>query len=249
MVKEGDKVKDGQILVWMSSTERAALLDAAQASGPDVLKYWEAVYKEAPLISPIDGDVIVCKDYPGQTVASTDVVLVLSDHLIVQAQVDETDIGKVKPDQNAVIILDAYPNVKITGKVNHIYYESTTVNNVVIYHVDILPDDVPDILRSGMSATVEIIEKQKKDVLMLPVDAVTQGKDSSYVLISSGPDNKPKECLVETGVSDDKNIEIVSGLTAEDKVIGVKQKYQVDKAETTGTNPFMPSRKGNKKGP
>ena len=99
LVEEGEKVKIGQTLAWMSSTERAALLDAARARGPDEMKYWEDVYKPTPLIAPIDGDVIVSKDEPGQTVTSSDVVVVLSDQLIVQAHVDETDIGKIKVGQ------------------------------------------------------------------------------------------------------------------------------------------------------
>ncbi len=243
LVKEGDKVKDGQILAWMSSTERAALLDAAQASGPEVLKYWEGVYKEAPLIAPIDGDVIVCKDYPGQTVASTDVVLVLSDHLIVQAQVDETDIGKVKVGQNAEVTLDAYPQIKITGKVNHIYYESATVNNVVIYYVDILPDTVPDVFRSGMSATVNIVEEGKSGVLTLPVAAVSWNNNGAYVLVSRSGAAVPEKVQVKTGISDDKNVEIISGLSEGDKVILITKKYQLDKTDMGGTNPFMPARK------
>ncbi|MCX5704635.1 MAG: biotin/lipoyl-binding protein, partial [Candidatus Omnitrophica bacterium] len=41
LIKEGEKVKVGQNLAWMSSTERAALLDAAHAKGPEQLKYWQ----------------------------------------------------------------------------------------------------------------------------------------------------------------------------------------------------------------
>ncbi len=59
LVKEGDKVKKGDILCLMSSTERAALLDAAHLKGEKELKYWEEVYKPIPLIAPIDGEVIV----------------------------------------------------------------------------------------------------------------------------------------------------------------------------------------------
>lgn len=61
LVEEGDKVKAGQILAEMSSTERAALLDAARGEGEDELKYFEDVYKTIPLISPIGGEVIVAK--------------------------------------------------------------------------------------------------------------------------------------------------------------------------------------------
>lgn len=239
MVQEGDSVKAGEVLAWMSSTERAALLDAAKSGGPEALKYWEDVYKPAPLLSPIDGDVIVSKDYPGQTVTTADAIVVLSDHLIVQAQVDETDIGKIRLGQEASITLDAYPQSKIRGKVNHIYYESLIVNNVTIYQVDILPDTVPVFFRAGMSATINITEKAKENVLTLPVAAVKRGKEGTYVLMSAGPNEKPREHKVETGISDDKNVEILSGVTAEDKVLLVTQKYQL-KQGTAGTNPLNP---------
>jgi membrane fusion protein, macrolide-specific efflux system len=239
LVNEGDMVNTGQILAYMSSTERAALLDAAQSQGPDVIKYWEDVYKPTPLLSPIDGEVIVSKDYPGQTVTTNDDVVVLSDHLIVQAQVDETDIGKIRLGQEAMITLDAYPQIKIRGKVNHIYYQSLIVNNVTIYQVDILPDKVPDVFRSGMSATINIVEKAKKDALTLPVAAVKRGKEGTYVLLSRGPKQKPEERKVEVGISDDKNAEILSGLTTDDKVLLVAQKYKVS-ASKPGTNPLNP---------
>jgi len=132
LVQEGDKVKLGQVLAWMSSTERAALLDAAEGQGEDALKYWKEVYKPIALLAPIDGEVIVATTQPGQTVTTSDAVVVLSDHLIVRAQVDETDIGKIKLEQAAIITLDAYPDRKINATVEHIYYESQTVNNVTI---------------------------------------------------------------------------------------------------------------------
>lgn len=242
LIKEGDDVKASQVLVLMSSTERAALLDAAKSQGPDAIKYWEDVYKPTPLLSPIDAEVIVSKDYPGQTITTADPVVVLSDHLIVQAQVDETDIGKIKLGQDANISLDAYPQIKITGKVDHIYYESLIVNNVTIYQVDILPDKTPEIFRSGMSATVNIVVEAKDNVLMLPAGAIKRGKEGSYVLLSQGLGRSPVERKVELGISDEKNVEIVSGLTAEEKVLMVVQKYKASSGAAS-TNPFMPARR------
>jgi macrolide-specific efflux system membrane fusion protein len=243
LVKEGESVKTGQILAWMSSTERAALLDAARAQGADVLSHWEDVYKATPLLSPIDGEVIVSTDEPGQTVTSSDVVVVLSDHLIVQAQVDETDIGKIKLGQEANLSLDAYPQIQIRGKVDHIYYESKIVNNVTIYQVDILPEKVPDVFRSGMSATVIIVENAKDNILTLPLGAIKRGKEGTYVLVSRGSGKSPEERKVKVGIFDDKNVEIISGLTASDKVLMASQKYKPSTTAASGTNPFMPSRR------
>ncbi|MCX5686448.1 MAG: efflux RND transporter periplasmic adaptor subunit, partial [Candidatus Omnitrophica bacterium] len=239
LVNEGETVKAGQTLALMSSTERAALLDAARARGPEEMKYWEDVYKPTQLIAPIDGEVIVSTDEPGQTVTSAEAVIVLSDKLIVQAQVDETDVGGVRVGQEAVISLDAYPKIKVNGKVDHIYYESKLVNNVTIYQVDIAPDTVPEVFRSGMSATVSIAEKTRDNAFLVPIEAVKRNKDGAYALISRGRGSKPEERKVEVGISDEKNIEIVSGLSEDDLVIVKTQKYTLSTAPKGGNNPLM----------
>ena len=240
LVKEGDKAKAGQIVAWMSCTDRAALLDAARAQSEEVQKYWQTVYKPTPLIAPIDGEVIVSTDKPGQTVTSSDVVMVLSDHLIVQAQVDETDIGRVLVGQEAFISLDAYPEIKIRGTVAHIYYESKTVNNVTIYQVDIVPDTVPPVFRSGMSATATIYEKRKNDILTIPLDVVKRDKDGAFVMIK-GKEKKPERRMVVLGSADEKNVEIVSGIDQNDTVMISAAKYSISSGKGAGKNPFMPS--------
>ena len=53
LVKEGEKVKTGQVLAWMSSAERAALLDAALAQGATVFAHWEQAYRPTPVLSLI----------------------------------------------------------------------------------------------------------------------------------------------------------------------------------------------------
>ena len=243
LVKEGDMAKEGQIVAWMSSTERAALLDAARAQGPEAIKYWEEVYKPTPLISPADGEVIVSTDEPGQTITAADVVIVLSDRLIVRAQVDETDIGKVKAGQEVVVTLDAYPQIKANGKVDHIFYESKLVNSVNIYQVDIVTETVPSVFRSGMTATVNIIEIAKDNALLVPLEAVKRSKTGPYVLLSRALTEKPVERSIETGISDEKNTEVISGLSEQDKILITGAKYVPAEEPKQGKNPFMPSPK------
>jgi macrolide-specific efflux system membrane fusion protein len=165
---------------------------------------------------------------------------VLSDRLIVKAEVDETDIGKVKVGQIAIISLDAYPQVKVKAKVDHISFESKLVNNVTIYEVDILPEEVPDVFRSGMSANVDIIDKSKENVLLLPLEAIKQDGKDSFVLLSQGRRKKAVKRRVELGIFDENNIEVTSGLEAKDKVIIKTQKYTPSKNNSPGGNPFMP---------
>ncbi len=242
LVSEGDYVKTGEILAYMSSSDRAAILDAARAKGEN-LKEWEEIYKPIPIIAPINAQVIVRAVEPGQTVTQADAILVLSDRLIIKVQVDETDIGKVKIGQIAEIVLDAYPDSKIDGVVDHIYYESKIVNNVTIYEVDVLPDRVPDFLRSGMSANVNIIQINKANILLIPANAVRKDfTGSSFVFVSKN--NKREKRVIETGLTDGENIEVVSGLQENEEVLIIKQDFSVKKNSNKTTNPFIPQRPG-----
>ncbi|MFH0827072.1 MAG: HlyD family efflux transporter periplasmic adaptor subunit [Candidatus Omnitrophota bacterium] len=242
LVSEGDLVKEGATLGLLSSTERAALLDAAHGQGDKALKYWQEVYKAIPLIAPIDGEVIVAKVQPGQTITTADAVLVLSDQLIVRAQVDETDIGKIKTGQDAVIILDAYPDTKIKAEVGHIYYESKTVNNVTIYEVDLSCEEIPPFFRSGMNATVNFIENSKKGSLLLPVEAVLREKEGTFVYVKEPGKAVSVKRPVQLGISENKNVEVTSGLSADDTVLVKTKKYALP-TSNSGNNPFLPSRR------
>jgi len=239
LVKEGDKVKTGDILAWMSSTERAALLDAARGKGEQAVSYWEEAYKPIPLIAPIDGEVIVATTQPGQTVTTSDAVVVLSDRLIVKAQVDETDIGKIVLNKKAVISIDAYPDTEINAVVDHIYYESKTVNNVTVYEVDLVPEEIPKFFRSGMNASVDFIDQSADNVLLIPVEAVYKEKENSYVLVKQNKGSEPVRAVVKLGISDDKNVEALSGVTKYDRIIVKSKTYSIPK-DTRGKNPFMP---------
>ena len=242
LVKEGEKVVAGQTLAWMSSTERAALLDAARGKGEEELKYFQDTYKPIPLISPIDGEVIVATTQPGQTVTTNDAVVVISDRLIVRAQVDETDIGKIKTGQKAIISLDAYPDTIVKATVEHIYYESQVVNNVTMYEIDVIPQEVPLFFRSGMSAEVSFIEQSRENALLLPLEAVHREKDQAYVWVSRGQGKEPLKKEIITGIADEKNVEVVSGLDTNDRVVVNSKKFVLPK-NNLGSSPFMPGRR------
>jgi macrolide-specific efflux system membrane fusion protein len=248
LVKEGESVRKGQVLVLVSSTERAALLDAATQKGKGEIDYWKKVYNQTALISPIDGQVIVSSLNPGQTITTSDPVVVLSDRFIVKADVDETDIGNVKLGQKAEISLDAYPDISVTGVVDHIYYESKLVNNVNIYQVDLLPESVPGVFRSGMSANVNIVVREKDNVMLLPLKAVRMRNGHSFVSVRGGSGDSLRKVAVQTGLKDDSNVEIVGGLTSGDVVVVRDTTFALPKSKN-GTNPFMPQRRPPQQGP
>jgi macrolide-specific efflux system membrane fusion protein len=153
----------------------------------------------------------------------------------------------VKLGQRARISLDAYPDIRAEGVVDHIYYESTLVSNVNIYHVDIVPDKAPEVFRSGMSANVDIVINEKSNVLTLPVAAVRSRNSHSFVLMRAAAPDSVRRVPVQTGLKDESNVEIVSGLSASDVVVVRNTAYSLPK-NSTGTNPFMPQTRNPQQG-
>ena len=239
--QEGDHVKKGQVLAWMSSTDRAALLDAARARGPEELQRWEELYKAMPIIAPLPGTIILRNVEPGQTITGTDAIFAMSDRLTVKAQVDETDIANIKLHQKAEIILDAYPGKSISAVVDQIAFEAKTVNNVTTYVIDVLPAKPPEYLRSGMTANVKFEQKERENVVLVASEALTVSDGKTKALVKVDGD-KPEEREIQVGLSDGKQTEVVSGLDAGEIVM--RAEVKVDKP---GASPFSPF--GGRKGP
>jgi membrane fusion protein, macrolide-specific efflux system len=238
LVDEGYKVTKGQILAWMSSTERAALIDAARTRGPDELKHWEELYRPTQILAPVNGTIISRNIETGQTFTSADAIFVMSDYLVVVAQVDETDLAQIRLRQPASIVLDAYPDQPFTGKVDEIAYDAKTVNNVTTYSVNILPDKTPTFMRSGMTANVSFVTASRRGVLLLPAEALKVRAGRSYVLLAPAqPNGKPVEKEVRIGVSDGKHVEVLEGVKEKDRVLVVR----IRASGSDGTSsPFMP---------
>ena len=239
--KEGDHVHKGQILAWMSSTDRAALLDAARARGADEVKRWEELYKAMPIIAPLPGTIILRNVEPGQTITGTDAIFAMSDRLTVKAQVDETDIAMMKLKQKATIILDAYPDQSIAAVVDQIAFEAKTVNNVTTYVIDVLPAKAPDYLRSGMTANVRFEQEDRKNVLLVSTEALVVSDGKTKALIKT-EDGKPEEREIQIGLSDGKQTEVISGLAEGETVV----RAEASKTDKPGASPFSPFGSGRK---
>lgn len=248
LIKEGDYVHKGQTLVELSSTERATLLDAARAQGPAALAHWESLYTATPLLSPENGQIVYLPTVPGQIVSQSDNIMVMSDHLIVNTQVDETDLAQVKMNQDATITLDAYPGDPIDGVVRRISYQSTLVNNVTTYEVDVWPTKVPAFMRSGMTANVVFNVSEKDNILLVPSEAIQQANNGQSFVLKAGAtkNDKPQTVTVQTGLTDGKQTEVVSGLNEGDKILIKTFSAAQAAPASTGSNPFMPSRPSGK---
>lgn len=240
LVHEGDKVKTGQVLALMSSSDRVAILDAARAMGQAQYKHWEDTYKPMKVVSPLDGTIILKNVVEGQTVSQSTVLFALSDKLIVEANVDESDIGKVRPGQRAVIVLDSYPDRPVDGSVFQILDEGTNQSNVITYTVKIQPDHVPSFFRSQMTANIKIEVSRKKNALLIPTEAVTIDPAGHTAVITSVQGGKPVYQRIETGLDQGNMVEVTKGLEEGDTVMYADKGYVPQQAQ--GSNPLMPKR-------
>jgi HlyD family secretion protein len=125
----------------------------------------------ASIYAPIDGIVISRNVDVGQTVAasfsSPTLFLIANDleKMQILASVDESDIGQIKDGQEVRFTVQAQPNRTFAGQVCQIRLEPTTVNNVVNYTVVINVSNKDGLLLPGMTATIDFIIGQAKNVL------------------------------------------------------------------------------------
>jgi len=135
----------------------------------------------------------------------------------IQVNLTQIDAPKVKIGNRATITFDAFLGKTFTGKVISIDTIGTVSSGVTTYPAIIKLDiEVPDIF-PNMSAQASIITEVKDDILLVPSSAVQiQNGRSTVRLIKNG---KMESVDVETGLSSDTQIEIVSGLAEGDVVV------------------------------
>ncbi len=247
LVKEGQKVHKGQVLAWISSTERAAMLDSARGEDEAALKQWEQYYKPTPIYAPINGVLILQNIWPGQSFSVTDSILTLSDRLSVKAQVDETDIAKIKLNQAATITLDAYPEDELDAHVARIAYDAKTINSVTTYIVDVIPEEVPPYMLSGMTANVTFILQDLPNSLLIPSEAIASENESACVRLKPEHSQDTPICKpIKVGPTSQKMTVVVDGLT-EGQIILVPELKNLpaksnDGKSIFGTSPRRPNR-------
>jgi macrolide-specific efflux system membrane fusion protein len=234
LVDEGDMVKEGDVLAWISSEDRIALLDAARSAlesareANDTEADREAkagyevadkAYRPVPLTNSIRGEVISRTCEPGQNVSTATPLFAIADRLVATVQVDEADIGKIRQGQRAWVVLDAFPDERVQAKVSKISREGKLVSDVVEYDVMVEALRVPAHWASGMTANVEFSVASKENVLVLPRSALVEEDGRQFVTVGAGA---PVRRQIRTGITDGKTVEILDGLNEGDSVLLTK---------------------------
>lgn len=145
----------------------------------------------------------------------------------VTSAIDETEVLKVKIDQNARITTESFTDLSLGGKVTHVSTQAATGGSMgsPSAHFDItvttndIPSEIRPKLRLGMSCNVEIVVFDKPGVVMVPIFAVhTEGREHHVSVID--PETKtPRKVFVETGRTTLDAVEIEKGLNPGDEIV------------------------------
>ncbi|CDF77966.1 HlyD family secretion protein [Formosa agariphila KMM 3901] len=185
-----------------------------------------------------------------QQMAGTEIMRVANlNNMEVEVDVNENDIVKVNIGDSTIVEVDAYLKKEFKGIVTEIANsadEALTSDQVTNFKVKvrILEESYQDLIegkpksyspfRPGMTATVDIITKQRKDIIAVPISAIVIKNDTTTSTSTTPKDaisSEKFECVfvkdgefaklrvVKTGIQDNSNIEIISGLEEGEEVI------------------------------
>jgi len=191
--------------------ELQRMVDVAKAA----LETAQAELDKQNIRSPIDGVVL---DWPtplGTRVAVNDHLMQVADvaqqNLVMRAQVDEEDVGKLQPDQTVRLTLYAYSDKVFQGKVKKIYDKADPERRT--FEVDVQLEREDYRLAAGMTGELAFIVDTKDEATVLPAQAVQNG--AVWVV----EDGKMALKKVRTGLKSVERIEIISGVSQSDRVV------------------------------
>ena len=199
-------------------------------------------------VSPIDGSVTSCTLTPGMEVKSGDTVITISNttNMVVDITVDDRNIAFVQPGM-MVDLTDWNGNVFV-GTVPAINMGSAERSNgMTSYPVTLTVDNYDGSLLAGMYLDYSFVASQSDDCMMVPMQSVknvSADDGSTYTVVFIQADEKPENAVdleipepmpgetpqypspedgyypvkVETGLSDNYNVEIKSGLNGDETV-------------------------------
>ena len=145
--------------------------------------------------------------------------------ILFKGNIDEIDVGRLEVGMPVKITIGAMQDLSLDAVLEYISPKSVLDNNIVKFEVEVavtIPDGV--FLRSGYSANASIVVDSRVGVVTIPESAINfkDGTPTVQVFTSANDANNQTftEKTIEIGMSDGINIEVVSGLTLNDRVRG-----------------------------
>lgn len=210
--------------------------------------------------SPVKGVIIDRRVNIGQTVVSSlnapSLFLIAKDlsRMEVWASVNEADIGQISSGQAVNFTVDAFPGEEFHGTVSKIRLNATNTQNVVTYLVEIVTDNSSGRLLPYLTANVEFLVKERKDVFMVPNTALRWIPTSEAM--DQSPDRAPRIWVLRSSSLEPIKVTVLGsdGTNSEIEGEGLEEGLQViigtvEKVEADGIkSPFIPQRqRGNRR--
>ena len=172
------------------------------------------------ITAPFDGIVSMLNLDEGQSVTSDHVAFEIADPSVVQivGTVDEIDVLFLQTGDVASITLEALGDEPLVGRVNEIAAFGDSQQGVVTYPVTIQTEPPPGTqLPEGLSSVAEVIIREERDVLLVPIQALVGSVNAPQLLVVNSEGNLvPRN--VEIGISDDFWAVINAGVAEGDTI-------------------------------
>jgi len=184
------------------------------------------------VVATIDGMVLDVPVKEGGSVIETNTfndgttIATLADmsELIFEGKVDESEVGKLKPGMAIVLTIGALEPAKFDATLEYIAPKGVDENGAIQFKIRAAVKQTPDVMiRANYSANADIVLDRRDKVLAIKESLLQFDKDETYVEVETVPQHFERRKL-KTGLSDGVTMEIVDGLTKDDKVkAGVHQ--------------------------
>jgi len=151
---------------------------------------------------------------PGTTIAN----IADMGEMVFEGNIDESEVGKIKEGMPLILVIGALEDVEFDAVLEHISPKGTEVNGAVQFEIkaDVnLRDD--QFIRAGYSANANIVLKRVDSVLAISESLLKFENDTVYVEVETEPQVFEKR-FIKTGLSDGINIEVLEGLSKDDKI-------------------------------
>ena len=173
--------------------------------------------KLATIVSPIAG-IVTRVDVPvaGVNIIPAGAVFTVADpdHLLFEAEVDETDVGRLAVGQPVELRLDAFPDQPIKTTVERVDFNATIdASGATIYQVEFSLEPNAQ-FRLGLNGEVTITTAEKSGALTVPFSSVDTNNQVQVVR-----DGRLETVPVVSGIDSQDKLEIVSGLNEGDQAV------------------------------
>lgn len=189
-----------------------AALDQQQAA----LAIQQANLNDSFITAPFDGVISDRQVSQGAIVTTnTPIMTLISKQVEVVLNVEEANIAKFQQQAPARFTVTAFPGEQFTGVITSIFPSGDARSRT--FTVKVRPDEQDGRLRPGMFAQLSVVLDRHENVPVVPKDAIVQKNDKPVVFTVA--DNTATQRIVELGLSDDKRVEIKSGLQPGEDVV------------------------------